>query len=711
VERVVQPEILERPHLLDQLDSVGVGQLCVMTAAAGYGKSTLLAQWVRRSAELVAFVEAAPAITVEGFGHLLTDALLHALPDCDEVAELHRRAHSSAPDWPLALMPRTLELLSHQSLTLVIDDVHHLDSPTCELLRALAGSVVRQSPARTRLILAGRSAPVIGLARATMLGDVVRITEESLVVTTEELAAWTTDVSAARRVLDVTGGWPAGLRLGRVAGLIERQDASDAAAWTVSNYLDEEIFSALAVEDLWFLEQVAAIAPINAELCDIVLDRADSERRMRTLAAGTVPMLRISPPPTTLHMHGLLSDELLASLARRDGNAAITLKALAAEACEARGLVDDAYRYLAAIGDLDLLAAFFYRHAGDLALNGRQQRVRGWLEPIPEREAKRRPGIAHAWMSVVTADGDVKGMQIWMEQLNALGGSELPDQATASDSVARFGRLMGTTPFDDNFTPDEATRDPTWRAVERLFQGWNDHLHDRTDAATSNLLALAASLPRWATLEANRLAILAMIKAHRNEWQHGAEFNQLAEACVRDHEITDQPMLFLVDAMSARYAARRGDLAAAAAHASRARTKMAGVGDSAITRRTAMLIELAEVYLDLDDAGTAGVLLNEAAAILSSWTTPTLLLRRLEVVRERIRLRPATTTPTASLSSAELRVLRYLPSHYTLPQIAELLFVAPSTVRTHTLAIYRKLEVGSRTEAVAAARRAGLVDL
>jgi LuxR family maltose regulon positive regulatory protein len=66
--------------------------------------------------------------------------------------------------------------------------------------------------------------------------------------------------------------------------------------------------------------------------------------------------------------------------------------------------------------------------------------------------------------------------------------------------------------------------------------------------------------------------------------------------------------------------------------------------------------------------------------------------------------------PASALTTAELRILQYLPSHLTLAQIGEHLFVSASTVKTHVLSIYRKFGVGSRAEAVARARTLGLVE-
>jgi LuxR family transcriptional regulator, maltose regulon positive regulatory protein len=64
-----------------------------------------------------------------------------------------------------------------------------------------------------------------------------------------------------------------------------------------------------------------------------------------------------------------------------------------------------------------------------------------------------------------------------------------------------------------------------------------------------------------------------------------------------------------------------------------------------------------------------------------------------------------------SLTTAELRVLQFLPSHLSFPQIAERLYVSPNTVKTHVRAVYRKLHASSRGQAVERAQHSGLLDV
>ena len=93
---------------------------------------------------------------------------------------------------------------------------------------------------------------------------------------------------------------------------------------------------------------------------------------------------------------------------------------------------------------------------------------------------------------------------------------------------------------------------------------------------------------------------------------------------------------------------------------------------------------------------------HAGAAVLSTW---------LDDVRGEVDLAlDLTAGADWSLTSAEVRVLRYLPSHLSFREIAELLYVSPNTVKTHARAIYRKLGVSSRAHAVNCARGAGLVD-
>ncbi len=120
-----------------------------------------------------------------------------------------------------------------------------------------------------------------------------------------------------------------------------------------------------------------------------------------------------------------------------------------------------------------------------------------------------------------------------------------------------------------------------------------------------------------------------------------------------------------------------------------------------IQARTAML---------LGDGATARVLINEAGEQMTPDLGGTLVESMLDDTRSSLR-RMATGGNTAvALTTAELRVLQFLPSHLSFPQIGERLFLSQNTIKTHALSIYRKFAVSSRSEAVVRAQQLGLVE-
>jgi LuxR family maltose regulon positive regulatory protein len=120
-----------------------------------------------------------------------------------------------------------------------------------------------------------------------------------------------------------------------------------------------------------------------------------------------------------------------------------------------------------------------------------------------------------------------------------------------------------------------------------------------------------------------------------------------------------------------------------------------------IQARTAML---------LGDGATARVLANEAARKMTADLNGTLVETMLVDTRASLRSMAVESGTAAALTSAELRVLQFLPSHLSFPQIGERLFLSQNTVKTHALSMYRKFGVTSRSEAVAKAQALGLVE-
>jgi LuxR family maltose regulon positive regulatory protein len=212
-------------------------------------------------------------------------------------------------------------------------------------------------------------------------------------------------------------------------------------------------------------------------------------------------------------------------------------------------------------------------------------------------------------------------------------------------------------------------------------------------------------------LEAYCTAMLAMIAHSDHDPARAWELVTRARRVAADHGVERAPGMALVSAMHALAAASSGDPDTAKRDWQLARTQLAVFKDLSGWANVQTRVALAHASLLLGDRIGAETVLREAREFL---------VRQPDAVRAHAQIvelegltqqvQRHTTSGSSSLTTAELRVLHYLPTNLTLAEIGTRLYVSRYTIKTHCESIYRKLEVGSRSEAVEAARRIGLLD-
>jgi LuxR family transcriptional regulator, maltose regulon positive regulatory protein len=178
-----------------------------------------------------------------------------------------------------------------------------------------------------------------------------------------------------------------------------------------------------------------------------------------------------------------------------------------------------------------------------------------------------------------------------------------------------------------------------------------------------------------------------------------------------DHGLERAPAMAVVSAAHALAAASAGDPQAARTDWQLARAQLAYLKDVSGWANVQVRIALAHTSLLLGDRIGAETMLREARNYLVRQPDATRAQGQAAELEERIQhMRRHTTIGSSSLTTAELRVLHYLPTNLSLAEISTRLFVSRYTIKTHCESIYRKLGVTSRSEAVASARRVGLLD-
>jgi len=233
---------------------------------------------------------------------------------------------------------------------------------------------------------------------------------------------------------------------------------------------------------------------------------------------------------------------------------------------------------------------------------------------------------------------------------------------------------------------------------------------DEARAAFAEASAVAAGMGNWDTIPICE-AHVAWLAMDRGEWQEAADRLKLALGTIDAHRLDDYVFSLPAFAGAARLSVHHGDVKEAHRQLTRAMRARPSATYLLPYLAVQLRLHLATVYLALAEPATVRQLLREIDDIVSR--RPALGTLIDEVKEFRVALASAKAAVGAAamlpLTPAELRLLPYLQTHLTVDKIAERLFISSHTVKTQFRAIYRKLGVSSRNDAVQKATAVGLL--
>ncbi|MGR6321403.1 LuxR C-terminal-related transcriptional regulator [Micromonospora soli] len=415
--------VLVRPRLLDRLDRGVAGPVTLVSAPAGWGKTTLLATWARavQVEPPPAWVAVEDGDTGERLWSYLAAALRAAVAGGPDGA-----SQSPVPDAPPR--PDQLELLAaalagrERPVLLVLDDLHRITDPA-----ALTGLefLLRHAEGRLRLVVGARTGPPLALHRWRLAGELTEIGPADLAFTDDEVAdllvahAVPLPAAAVPRLRARTGGWPAGLRF---AALALRAQADPARAVErfggdqpdVAGYLRDEVLAPLDPDARDVLRRSAVAAAVCADLADAVTGRADAGQVLADLARTGGFLEHDGGTPPWYRCHPLLADLLRDELGRLPAEELRELHLRAAGWYAGNGRPAEALRHALAGGEWD--------RATELL-------IARWPELMPyEREVPAGPAPAEPPDGAVRRDPE-------------LGLACAAERAYAGDADAAAGQL------------------------------------------------------------------------------------------------------------------------------------------------------------------------------------------------------------------------------------------------------------------------------
>ena len=423
-------DALWRQRVIDQLQAAApaTARLTLLSAPAGFGKTTVLAQVAGRAragGEQVAWLncderDKDPA--------MFADNLAAALARCD----LGR-------DAPQAVLVERLAALS-VPLLLCIDDFERASGPEVD---SFVEQLARVAPASLRIVLASREMPHHHLTRLQLAGKLRLVDAELLRFNREEAMSLLGNALSERDAAQMTAyadGWPFALQLARLRadGAVLPptlgREAIKIPRRQIFDYLANEVLATLPAPLLDFLGDVSVLERVDVAVANALRERDDSLALIRQLARIR-PVVVVDEQNWSARLHPLLRDYLTDSLELAAPGRAAALHLRAARYLAGRGELHEAVAHAVAGGRLDL-GADLIEDAGAFRLVATEGavRLRLILEQLPDSVIRRRPRLRLIQMMQLVLEGGAAGLMPEFERLE----QQIRDADTGPDDPARF---------------------------------------------------------------------------------------------------------------------------------------------------------------------------------------------------------------------------------------------------------------------------------
>jgi LuxR family transcriptional regulator, maltose regulon positive regulatory protein len=428
----VRRNLVARPRLSERLNRGATSRLTLISAPAGFGKTTLLSAWLAASGaeeRSVAWLSLESSDSQPGvFWSYVITALQAVAPTVGvDALPLLQSAHAPI-ETVLATFLNELDAVPND-IHLVLDDYHLVDGPDVE-----AGLVflLDHLPAHVHLVISSRADPVLPLARLRARGELVEIRAAELRFTLDEA----TDYLNAVAELDLTAadvaalegrteGWIAALQLaalsmqGRadVAGFIAGFAGDDRY---IVDYLVEEVLRRQPDDVRSFLIQTSILDRLSGPLCDAVTARPGGKAMLAALDRANLFVVPLDDNRRWYRYHHLFADVLRVHLRDEGGDGAADLHRRASQWYDRNGEPQPAVRHALSAGDVEHAARLVELAIPGLLRSRQEPVVRGWLHALPDRLVRSRPVLAVGLIGALMSLGEFEGLDARLDDVEQL---------------------------------------------------------------------------------------------------------------------------------------------------------------------------------------------------------------------------------------------------------------------------------------------------
>jgi LuxR family maltose regulon positive regulatory protein len=462
--KLLQPgprrDVVARPRLAGMLERASGSPVTLVSAPAGFGKTSLLAAWMSTGEDDSAGEHSVAWVSLDGgdrqaatFWTYVLLALDRAVPGSGAAALTLLRSGQAPVEAVLAGVVNELSVQSGD-VTLVLDDYHLADS-----VDVAAGMtfLVDHMPPQLRLVISTRADPALPLSRLRARGELLEIRASDLRFNGDEVASYLNDLHGfGLTVTDVaslerrTEGWVAALQLAAIS-LRDRDDQSAFIAGFagddrfVVDYLADEVLSRQPDDVRRFLLDTSILARLTGPLCDAVSppsenagDARTGKAMLETLDRANLFLVPLDGRRTWYRYHHLFGDVLQSHLLEERPGDLPDLHRRAADWYAGAGQVEAAVRHALEGDHLERAADLIESSFRSLGRERREDLLSRWAHRLPEDVLRERPVLAIALIGGLMASNQFDGVDRRLDHVEHLLSKPAADLVVADpDELAR----------------------------------------------------------------------------------------------------------------------------------------------------------------------------------------------------------------------------------------------------------------------------------
>lgn len=425
-----RPERVFRPRLVERLEAGLQGALTLVSAPAGYGKTTLLAEWRAGAgretpaawlsldagdndpARFLQYLSAALEGLQEGLLEN-TQALLQAtqIPPQETILTVLLNELAAFPE----------------DFVLVLDDYHWISE---QAVHAALDFLLEHLPPIMHLVLLTRADPPLPLARLRARGQLTEIRAQHLRFTAAETTKFLAGVMRlqleARHIARLETrieGWPAGLHLAALSmqglsaeSLSEFVEAFAGGHQYILDYLVDEVLNRLSESEQDFLRKTCLLERLTGALCDAMTGYDDGRHTLEALQQANIFISPLDDTRKWYRYHPLLASVLQNRLRAVEPHSLPLLHRKAAEWLDANGLIEEAIRHAQASGDSQYLGRLLIRHADHLFNNENRSTLQRWFESLPVEMIATDPRLGVRFAQLLWSLGRRTGLEAYLHR-------------------------------------------------------------------------------------------------------------------------------------------------------------------------------------------------------------------------------------------------------------------------------------------------------